>query len=171
MAPNITTRDRPVRRRAILASLVAGMTVFGMFGHAPAHADSAWPDRPIRLVVGFPAGGQSDIMARVIGESLSTQLGQPIVVENKGGASGLIAAEYVSKQKPDGYTMMLTSESLQSRAAAVYKKLPYDPEGGFSPIGKFAKQRTLMVVNSSSPVKSVKEFIDKASPSFSTGQA
>lgn len=162
MTFSANARSHRMGRRSFLASIGAAIASSALSHPALAQADAGWPNKFIRLIVGFPAGGQSDIMARVIGESMSARLGQPVIIENKGGASGLIAADFVSKQKPDGYTMMLTSESLQSRAAAVYKKLPYDPINGFSPIGKFAKQRTLMVVNSSSSIKSVKEFIEYA---------
>lgn len=156
-----STSFSSLKRRTLLGALTAVA-----MGQPFVSFAQEWPDRPIRLVVGFPAGGQSDIMARVIGESLSREIGQPVVIDNKGGASGLIAAEHVAKQKPDGYTIMLTSESLQSRAAAVFKKLPYDPVADFDPIGKFAKQRTLMVVHPSSTANSVQDFIKyaKANP-------
>lgn len=144
-----------------MSVVMTGLTALSLAAPLTANAQ-AWPDRPVRLVVGFPAGGQSDIMARVIAESLTSQLGRPVIVENKSGASGLIAAEHVARSKPDGYTMLLTSESLQSRAAAVYKKLPYDPLGDFAPIGKFAKQRTLLVVNANSPLSSVRDLIVQA---------
>lgn len=134
---------------AMLASLAVCCTA----------ASQDYPTKPVRLVVGFPAGGQSDIIGRLVAESLSQQLHQAVIVENKGGASGIVAAEYVARQPGDGYTILLTSESLQSRAAAVFKKLPYDPLNDFRPIGKFAKQKVLMVVNSSSKFKSVKEFL------------
>lgn len=154
-------------RRNVLK--ISGQVVLAMAAAAScagALAQSAWPQRPIRLVVGFPAGGQSDIMGRMVADALSKELGQPVVVENKGGASGLIAAEYVNRQSSDGYTLMLTSESLQSRSAAVFKKLPYDPIADFEPIGKFGKQRTLMVVHPTSKFNNVKDFIAfaKANP-------
>jgi tripartite-type tricarboxylate transporter receptor subunit TctC len=144
-----------------MSALLAGIASIALLSPASAQAET-WPERPVRLVVGFPAGGQSDIMARVIAESLSGQLGKPVIVDNKSGASGIIAAEHVARSKPDGYTMLLTSESLQSRAAAVYKKLPYDPLGDFAPVAKFAKQRTLLVVNSASPHNTVRDLITHA---------
>ena len=122
--------------------------------------------QPIQLVVGFPPGGPTDIVGRVIGEALSKQLNQSVVVVNKGGAGGTVAAGFVAKQKPDGYTLMLDVESVKTRAPAIFKSLPFDPIKDFSPIAKMAKQRVLVVVNPSLPVNSVKELIAyaKANP-------
>lgn len=158
----ISVARRTVLRLAGQAIVVAAAAAIS----TAALAQSTWPQRPIRLVVGFPAGGQSDIMGRMVADALAKELGQPVVVENKGGASGLIAAEHVKRQSSDGYTLMLTSESLQSRAVAVFKKLPYDPIADFEPIGKFGKQRTLMVVHPASKFNSVKEVLAfaKANP-------
>lgn len=139
--------------------LFKALALFASLAVCCTAASQDYPTKPIRLVVGFPAGGQSDIIGRLVAESLSQQLHQAVIVENKGGASGIIAADYVARQPGDGYTILLTSESLQSRAAAVFKRLPYDPINDFRPIGKFAKQKVLMVVNSSSKFKSVKEFL------------
>jgi tripartite-type tricarboxylate transporter receptor subunit TctC len=148
----------------ISASLAAVMAL--ALGSTPALAQDAYPNQPIHLVVGFPPGGQSDIMTRLIGDALGKQLNVAVVVENKGGASGIIGAEYVAHQKPDGYTLMVTSEAVQSRAAAVFKKLPYDPAADFTMIGQVAKQKTLLVVNASSKFTTLKEFLAyaKANP-------
>ena len=121
-----------------------------------------FPNHPIQLVVGFPPGGPTDIVARVIGEELSKQLKQPVLVVNKGGAGGTIAAGYVAKQKPDGYTLMLDVESVKTRAPAIFKSLPYDPIKDFAPIAKMARQRVLLVVNPTLPVQSVRELIAMA---------
>lgn len=118
-----------------------------------------FPSRPVQLIVGFPPGGPTDIVARVIGEALSQQLHQTVLVMNKGGAGGTIAASYVAKQKPDGYTLMLDVESVKTRAPAIYKSLPYDPIKDFSPIAKMARQRVLLVANPTVPVNSVKDLI------------
>ncbi|MGT2512187.1 Bug family tripartite tricarboxylate transporter substrate binding protein [Cupriavidus basilensis] len=122
-------------------------------------ASESWPSRPIRLVVGYPAGGPTDIIARLAGQELSKELGQPVVVENKGGGNGLIAAKHVTTQKPDGYTLMLSTDSVQTRAPALYRSLNYDPVADFTPIAKFAKQGVMMVVNPSVPAQNVREFI------------
>lgn len=118
-----------------------------------------FPNHPIQLIVGFPPGGPTDIVARVIGEELSKQLKQPVLVMNKGGAGGTIAAGFVAKQKADGYTLMLDVESVKTRAPAIFKSLPYDPIKDFSPIAKVARQRVLLVVNSTLPAQSVRELI------------
>ena len=118
-----------------------------------------YPSRPIELIVGFPPGGPTDIAGRVIGDGLSRQLKQPVVVINKGGAGGTTAAGYVAKSKPDGYTLMVDVESVHTRAPAIYKALSYDPVKDFAPIAKLAKQRVLLVVHPSLPVKNVKDLI------------
>lgn len=125
-----------------------------------------YPSKPVQLVVGFPPGGPTDIVARVIGEQLSRQLQQSVVVVNKGGAGGTVAAGFVATQKPDGYTLMLDVESVKTRAPAIYKKLQFDSIKDFSPIAKMAKQRVMLVVNPNLPVKDVKELIAyaKANP-------
>lgn len=149
-----------MRISPLLKSLVcAAFAATAVTSMTASMAAEAWPTRPVRLVVGFPPGGPTDIVARIVGQSLSKELGQPVIIENRGGAGGTVAAAYVAKQKPDGDTLMLTAESVQTRAAAVFRKLPYDPVADFEPIGKFAKQRVLMVVNPTLAAKDVKEFV------------
>ncbi len=118
-----------------------------------------YPSRPVQLIVGFPPGGPTDIVGRVIGEALGKQIKQPVIVINKSGAGGTTAAGFVSKQKADGYTLMLDVESVHTRGPAIYKTLPYDAKKDFAPIAKMAKQRVLLVVNPTIPAKSVKELI------------
>jgi tripartite-type tricarboxylate transporter receptor subunit TctC len=118
-----------------------------------------YPSRPIQLIIGFPPGGPTDIIGRAIGDSLSKQLNQPVVVINKGGASGTIAAGFVAKAKPDGYTLMIDVESVHTRAPAIYKTLPYDPIKDFAAVAKVAKQRVLLVVHPSVPVNTVKDLV------------
>ena len=93
-----------------------------------AAAAGAYPDKAIRWVIPFPAGGGSDIVGRVVTQKLSERIGQQVVVDNRGGASGNIAAELVARSAPDGYTLLMPHASIQTVNAALYKKLPYDPE-------------------------------------------
>lgn len=125
-----------------------------------------YPSRPIKLVVGFPPGGPTDIIGRLIGQSLSKEIGQSVIVENRGGAGGVIGANIVAKSKPDGYTLLVSVESAQTRGLALNPSLPYDQSKDFTFIKKVAKQRNLLVVNPSVPVSSVKELIAyaKANP-------
>ncbi|HEY6239575.1 MAG TPA: tripartite tricarboxylate transporter substrate binding protein [Burkholderiales bacterium] len=124
-----------------------------------------WPNRPIRFVVPLPPGGSPDYLSRLLAERLQPVLGQPLVVENKPGAAGNIARDFVAKAPADGYTILM-SESAHVMSAAVVAKLPYDPIKDFEPISLAATIPFGLTVNSSMPVHSLKEFIDhtKASP-------
>jgi len=123
-----------------------------------AQAQPAWPSRPVRFIVPLPPGGSNDLITRVMAERLQGPLGQPVVVENKPGASGLIATEYVAHQPADGYTLLLVSNT-HVMNVSFFKKLPYDPINDFEPISLIATVPFVMAVNSSLPVHSLKEFI------------
>ncbi|CAN7336347.1 Bug family tripartite tricarboxylate transporter substrate binding protein [Variovorax sp. LjRoot178] len=129
-------------------------------------AADEFPTKPVTLVVGFPPGGPSDVIGRVFARTFSEKLGTAVVVDNKGGANGLIAASLVAKQKPDGYTLLLAVEAVHTRGIALSSKLPIDPAKDFAMVGKFAKQRNMLVVHPGLPVKDVREFIEylKARP-------
>jgi tripartite-type tricarboxylate transporter receptor subunit TctC len=124
-----------------------------------------WPNRPISLVVSYPPGGTADLMARTIAGPLGKTLGTSVVVENKPGASGQIAAAYVAKANADGYTLMLDASSY-SVNPSLFPKLPYDPNKDFKTLGVLAQYPNVLLVNPSFPVKSVKELvaIAKAKP-------
>jgi tripartite-type tricarboxylate transporter receptor subunit TctC len=124
-----------------------------------------WPDRPIKMLVGFPPGGSTDLAARALGERLSAALGQPIVVENKPGASGNIAAEQVARSAPDGYTLFMAATSFAT-SPAFFDKLPWDPAKDFAPISLVATVPIIAVVHPSVPAKTPKELIafSKANP-------
>jgi len=128
-------------------------------------AHAQWPDKPIKLVVGFPPGGSTDLAARALGERLSSVLGQSIVVENKAGASGNIAAEQVARSAPDGYTLFMAATSFAT-SPAFFDKLPWDPVKDFTPISLVATVPIIAVVHPSVPAKSPKELIaySKANP-------
>jgi tripartite-type tricarboxylate transporter receptor subunit TctC len=131
---------------------------------------SAWaqpyPSKPIRLIVGFPPGGSADPTTRIMGQALSEQLGQPVIVENRPGADSAIAAEQVSKLPGDGYTLMFASNSGMTAAVALRKQAPYDPLTDFTPISLVGRATVFFYVHPSVPAKTMKEFVDyaKANP-------
>ena len=121
-------------------------------------AQPAYPGKPVRVVVPFPPGGSNDIVARVITQDLSKAMGQQFIVDNRGGASGLIGAEMVAKAPPDGYTLMVHSTTHISNAL-LYKKVPYDTLNDFTPIALLVAQPGVLVVHPALPTKTVKQFI------------
>ena len=118
-----------------------------------------FPNRPIRLVVPFPAGSATDLAARVVGQNLSTALGQPFVVDNKPGAGGSIAAMEVIRAAPDGYTLLFSSNSAISSNVALLKKIPYDPNKDFSPVAGIGETVLVLMVKASAPQKNVQELV------------
>src|SRR3989454_5225513 len=134
---------------------------------ATAQAQGSFPNKPIHIVVGFAAGGGNDIIVRVVAPKMSESLGQPIIVENKPGAQSIIAAEYVAKSAPDGYTLFMGPSGAMTMNPAIYSKLPYSPLKDFAQISMIGDFPLILVVNSSLPVNSVKDLIDyaKARPS------
>ena len=127
---------------------------------------AAWPDKPIKLIVPWAPGGSTDILARTIGDKLSRVLGQPVVVENKAGASGNIGSELVAKAPPDGYTLLVNTMSVHAINQAVMKSMPFRGVEDFTPIALVALVTNTMVVHPSLPVSDVKGFIAyaKANP-------
>jgi tripartite-type tricarboxylate transporter receptor subunit TctC len=132
----------------------------------PALAQSDYPNKPVRLVVSFPAGGISDVLARALAIPLSKQLGQQVIVENKPGAGTTIAGDYMTKQAPDGYTIWLQDITTHAINVALYSKLPYDSVKDFTYIAMVASTPLMLVVHPSTPAKSVNELIAllKANP-------
>jgi tripartite-type tricarboxylate transporter receptor subunit TctC len=118
-----------------------------------------YPNKPIRLVVGFAPGGNTDTVARVVGQKLGERLGQQVIIENKAGAGGTIGTAEVARAAPDGYTLTMGTTTTHAIAVAAYAKLPYDPVADFEPIALVANAPYLLVVNSSLPAKDLKEFI------------
>ena len=145
-----------------LACLVLSALVTGT-----AQAQGSFPNKPIHIIVGFAAGGGNDIIVRVVAPKMSEGLGQPIIVENKPGAQSIIAAEYVAKSAPDGYTLFMGPSGAMTMNPAIYSKLPYSPLKDFAQISMIGDFPLILVVNSSLPVNSVKDLIDyaKARPS------
>jgi tripartite-type tricarboxylate transporter receptor subunit TctC len=124
-----------------------------------AHGQSPYPSRPIKFIAPFPPGGSSDVIGRLLGQKLAESLGQPVIVENRPGASAAIGHEYVAKQPADGYTLILSSSSALVTNALLKKHLGYDPVHDFAPISMVASAGQVLVVNPSLPVRNVQELI------------
>jgi tripartite-type tricarboxylate transporter receptor subunit TctC len=122
----------------------------------------AWPSKTIKLVVPFPPGGSTDLLARRLGEKLSVALGQPVVVENKPGAGGTTGADGVAKSPADGYTLLMGVTGSNAIAGSLYPKLPYDPLKDFAPISEVVSAPLVLAVNASSPIKTVNDYIAAA---------
>ena len=133
---------------------------------AAAHAQTAWPTKPIKILVGYAPGGSTDVTARIIGQALSERLGQPVIIENRPGAAGNIAAEAAAKADPDGYTLTMSTSSTFATNPSLYKSLPFDVQADFAPITLTAFIPNLLVVNPSVPANNVAELIAylKANP-------
>ena len=123
-------------------------------------AQAAYPNKPIRLIVPFPAGGATDILARALSQKLGEKIGQTMVVENRPGAGGTIGADAASKSVADGYTLLLATSSTHSIGPAINPKIPYNAETDFTPIAFVASSPNVVVVPNSLPVKTMREFID-----------
>jgi tripartite-type tricarboxylate transporter receptor subunit TctC len=124
-----------------------------------AAAAQDYPNRPIRLIVTVPPGGAADFIARLVGGKIAEGLGQPVVVENRGGAGGTIAAEAVAKAAPDGYTLLQNSITTHGVGPHLYAKLPYDPVKDFAPVSGLALLPLIMAVNADLPFRNVRELI------------
>lgn len=147
------TRRQPLKLLA--AALFAGVV-------AQAHAAAPYPERAIRLVVPFEPGGSTDIVARMVAQKLGEQLGQSIVVENKGGAGGNIGTDQVVKARPDGYTLLWANVAPVAINTHLYAKMPYDPDRDLAPIGLATVFPNVLVVNPKFPASNLKEFMEKA---------
>lgn len=118
-----------------------------------------FPERPIRWIVPYPPGGSTDILTRIIGQKMNEAWGQPVVVENRGGASGIIGVEAAAKAAPDGYTLLMTASGPHAINPSLFPKVPYDPLKSFSSITLVAKLPMLLLVNPAVPVGNVREFV------------
>lgn len=121
-------------------------------------AQEPYPNKPLRMVVPYAAGGATDFVARTIGERLAKSLGQPVVVDNKPGAAGGLGAGEVARSKPDGYTVLLTITDSQINNAALFKTLPYDPQKDFAFVTQVVRSPALISVNAESPIKSMQDL-------------
>jgi tripartite-type tricarboxylate transporter receptor subunit TctC len=141
---------------------LTALALLSALSAAPAFAQTPYPDRPIHIVVPFPAGGPSDVMARIIGEKMGADFGQGVVIDNRPGANTLVGAELAAKAAPDGYTLFMAIDSTLVMNPYLYSKLPYDPIKDFTPITLVAKTMDLLVVNATSDTKTAKDLIAKA---------
>ena len=139
------------------ASLALAFLVLLPFASAAPAAD--YPTRPVTLVVAFPPGGASDVLSRILARKLEQVLGQPFVIDNRPGAGGNVAADAVAHAVPDGYTLLNGNNSILATNAALYKKINFDPEADFAPIGMIGSQANILVVNPDLPAKSMAELI------------
>lgn len=150
-------------RRHFLSS----SALLGLAGSAAAQSTAPkYPDKPVRLVVGYSPGGGNDLIARIVAAKLQGKLGQPVVVDNKPGAQSIVAAELVAKAVPDGYTLLIAPSGPLTINPAVYSKLPYDPVKSFAPISLLAEFPLMLVVGADQPIKSVQDLVEygKAKP-------
>jgi tripartite-type tricarboxylate transporter receptor subunit TctC len=127
-----------------------------------AHAQDDFPRKPIRWIVGYPAGASSDFVARTVATSLSAQLGQQVIVENKPGSSGSIAADSAARAPADGYTIVTVDNGILIYNPALYEKIPYEPVKDFAPIGLMVRMPILLLANNEAPLRSMKDFADAA---------
>ena len=148
---------KPIDRRFFISS-VAALALSAAAGSAMAQAAPAWPGKPISLIVPFPAGGTTDVLARALGLELSKAVGQPVIVDNKPGAGATLGADFVTKARPDGHTLLMGAVH-HTIATSVYKKLPYDFQKDLAPVTTVALVPNVLVVNPSVPAKSVKELL------------
>ncbi|WP_236598701.1 Bug family tripartite tricarboxylate transporter substrate binding protein [Ramlibacter monticola] len=164
----------PIARRVFAAALsVLSALSLAAFAQAPAD----WPQHPVTFVMTFPAGSGVDVVARTIQEPLGKALGQPVVIDYKVGAAGNVASEYVSRARPDGYTLVFGTAATHGVNAALYKKLPFDVEADFVPVAPILDVSNVLTINPEvMDVKTLKEFVDlvRANPGkynyASTGQ-
>ena len=146
------------RRRSILGIAATALAAPPSARSARAQGAPAFPERPVRLVVAFPPGGPTDVVARILAERMARDLGQPVVVENRGGANGNIAADAVAKAPPDGYTVLYNTSSI-AISRALYRSLPYDVLRDLQPVALTAASPLALVVHPSLPPRDPPGFI------------
>ena len=147
-----------MKKTVLVAVVLVAASVAAQHAHAQSVARS-YPERPIRLVVGFPPGGATDILARILSQHMPESIGQPVVVDNRGGASGTIAAAMVAKAPPDGYTIMMVPSGPYTISASTYGNLPYDAVRDFQGVSLLAWVTNVIVVPQASPVKTLQDLI------------
>ncbi|MCS4509783.1 Bug family tripartite tricarboxylate transporter substrate binding protein [Xylophilus ampelinus] len=149
-----------MKRRQHLLLVAAGAAT--ALTHSFAHAQAAWPSKPIRLVVPFPAAGATDLFARTLAQKLGEVLGVSVIIDNKPGAGGAIGADAGAKAAPDGYTLLLTTSSTHAIGPAINPRLPYDTVRDFTPIAHVGNAPSIMLVPNDSPARTVQQWIDHA---------
>ena len=134
------------------------VSVFAIFVPVAAQAQN-YPDRPIKLIAPFPAGGLADVLARAVGDEMSKALGQPVIVENRAGAGGNNGADVVAKSTPDGYTLLMSSAGILTANPFLYSNMPFDAETAFIPVSNVAEMPMILVVNPKVPAQDLKELV------------
>ncbi|WP_454719870.1 MULTISPECIES: Bug family tripartite tricarboxylate transporter substrate binding protein [Cupriavidus] len=153
------SQDCIAARRRVLMALAAGAVSGALALPASASAAGNWPERPVRLVVPFPAGSSPDLIARLLAEKLSVSLGQPVVVENRPGAGGNIGTGMVARAAPDGYTLLLTINGPLVTAPTLWRHLGYDPVRQLAPVSLVATSPNVLVVDARLPAHDLREFV------------
>lgn len=148
----MTIGNRLLRASCTVFSLVLCASIAG------AALAQSYPNKPIRIIVGYPPGGTTDFAARIVGQNLASAFGQQVIIDNRGGASGNIAAELAAKALPDGYTLVMVAAT-HAINSSLYRKISYDPVKDFAPITQVTANAFVLVAHPSVPVKTVKEFI------------
>ena len=156
-----SNRPDPSARRSLLA-----IALIAACGGLTVQAQTAWPSRPVKLVVAFPPGGVADVMSRVVSQPLSEALGQPVIIENRAGANGNVAADAVAKAPADGYTLLVATTGIESANPFLFGKMPFDPGKDLAHVAALGRIQLFLVTRPSLPVKDTKEFVAfaKANP-------
>jgi tripartite-type tricarboxylate transporter receptor subunit TctC len=156
MSPTSTSRRRPVRTAAVLAVLASGTAA------APDALAQEWPSRPLRVIIPYPAGDTGDVIVRLISSQLAQRLGQPVVADNRAGASGQVGLELAARAQPDGHTLSVGQAGNVAAAPHTARKLGYDPLRDFAPIALVARNHLALAVHPSTPYRTVPELISWA---------
>jgi tripartite-type tricarboxylate transporter receptor subunit TctC len=148
-----------MKKMVVVSVLLASLGIAAQHAYAQGGSAGKFPDRPIRLIVGFPPGGATDTLARILSQYMPESIGQSVVVDNRGGATGTIAAAIVAKAPPDGYTVMMVPSGPYTISASVYSNLPYDAVRDFTGVSLLAWVTNVIVVPQASPVKTLQDLI------------
>lgn len=152
----VNSTRRHFNLNALAAAVVLGS---GLLANVPAAAQAAYPNKTITIIVPFSAGGTTDILARIVGQALTTELGQTVIVDNRAGAGGNIGGQVAARAPADGYTLFMGTVGTHAINASLYRKMPFDPIKDFSPLTRVANVPNLLVANPAQPFKNVKELI------------
>lgn len=156
----MTSTQRPVTsRRQFALGLLATAALSSGLATTAAQAQPAFPSRPLSIIVPFAAGGATDILARIVGQALSTEIGQSVIIENRPGAGGNIGGQLAAKANPDGHTLFMGAVGTHAINPSLYKKMPYDPIKDLAPLTRVANVPNLLVANPQQPFKTVQELI------------
>ena len=151
------THSSLTRRRMVWRGLAAALLLMG--GTLTMAQTAAWPNKPVTIIVPFVPGGGTDLGARLMAQKLSTRWGQSVVVDNRGGAGGVVGADAVTRARPDGYTLLVGNVGTQSINPVLYKKLPYDPDKAFAPVSLIAELPFFVLARPTLPAANVRELI------------